>query len=127
MPADGVSINVTADDVNLRKGPGTNYGIVGTANTGDKLVISETASGSGYVWGNAGGKWIALKYTNYDSVVKEEEKVPEETTKPTEPTVPETTAPAETTKPINPAVPDTGDNSGVTGMMLVMLAGTARM
>ena len=50
-----------------------------------------------------------------------------ETTVP-ETTVPETTAPQETTKPTeatkpgNAAVPDTGDNSGVTGMMLVMLA-----
>lgn len=103
IPANGVSIKVTADDVNLRKGPGTNYGIVGTANTGDKLVITETASGSGYTWGNAGGKWIALKYTNYDSVVKEEEKVPEETTKPTEATEPETTEPKETEpKPTEP-------------------------
>ena len=96
LPADGISIKVTADDVNLRKGPGTNYGIVGTANTGDKLVISETASGSGYVWGNAGGKWIALKYTNYDSVVKEQDKAPQETTKPTEATEPKETKPKET-------------------------------
>jgi GH24 family phage-related lysozyme (muramidase) len=48
MPEKGVSIQVTATDVNLRKGPGTNYGIVGTANKGDTMVITETASGTGY-------------------------------------------------------------------------------
>ena len=52
-----------------------------------------------------------------DYVVTKEKEEP----KPTEPTVPETTVPV-TTKPSNPAVPNTGDNSGVTGMMLLMLA-----
>jgi len=102
VPAEGVRVTVTASDVNLRKGPGTNYGIVGTANKGDALVITETASGSGYVWGNADGKWIALQFTNYDEVVKEQEPNEPEATEPetTEPetTVPETTEP-ETTEP----------------------------
>ena len=97
VPQDGVSITVTGSDVNLRKGPGTNYGIVGTANKGDTMVITETASGSGYEWGKAGEKWIALKFTNYADVVKEQNKNPEET-KPEESTVPETTVP-ETTVP----------------------------
>ena len=95
-PVDGVTVTVTGSDVNLRKGPGTNYTIVGTANKGDKLTITETASGSGYVWGNAEGKWIVLKYTDFETVTKEPEKEPE-TTEPTQPetTVPETTQPSE--------------------------------
>ena len=98
-PAEGVTVKVTATDVNLRKGPGTNYGIVGSANKGDTLVITETASGSGYEWGKAGEKWIALKYTNYAEAVKEQDKTTENTTpETTEPTVPETTVP-ETTAP----------------------------
>ena len=96
-------MTVTATDVNLRKGPGTNYGIVGTANKGDKMVITETASGSVYDWVKAGEKWIALKFTNYAEAVKELEKE-EETTVP-ETTVPETTVP-ETTVPAT-TVPDT--------------------
>lgn len=91
-PADSVRIQVTAYDVNLRKGPGTNYSIVGSADYGDKMVITETAQGSGYTWGKDGDKWIALNYTNYNEAVKEQQKAPEETTTP-ETTVPETTAP----------------------------------
>ena len=102
-PEKSVNVTVTATDVNLRKGPGTNYSIVGTANKGDKLVITETASGTGYEWGKAGEKWIALKFTNYADAVKELEKE-EETTVP-ETTVPETTVP-ETTVP-ETTVPET--------------------
>jgi len=104
-PVDGITVTVTGSDVNLRKGPGTNYSIVGTADKGDELVITETASGSGYEWGNANGKWIALKYTNYEEARKEQEKKPEETTEPTETTAPETTEP-ETTVP-ETTVPET--------------------
>ena len=102
-PTDGVSVTVTATDVNLRKGPGTNYGIVGTARKGDKMVITETASGSGYEWGNADGKWIALKFTNYSEAIKETEPTEPETTEPAEP---ETTAPAEP-ETTEPTVPET--------------------
>ena len=110
-PTDGVSVTVTATDVNLRKGPGTNYGIVGTARKGDKMVITETASGSGYEWGNADGKWIALKFTNYSEAIKETEPTEPETTEPaepetTEPAEPETTAPAEP-ETTEPTVPET--------------------
>ena len=100
-PSASVTVKVTANEVNLRKGPGTNYGIVGSANAGQEMTITETASGSGYEWGKAGDQWIALKYTNYSEVIKAPEQKPEETTPETtapETTVPETTAP-ETTAP----------------------------
>lgn len=110
LPTEGVTVQVTGSDVNLRKGPGTNYTIVGTANKGDEMVITETASGSGYEWGRDGEKWIALQYTNYAEVVKEQEKAeettePTETTESTETTAPETTVP-ETTVP-ETTVPET--------------------
>ena len=101
VPSTGVTVKVTATDVNLRKGPGTNYGIVGTANKGDQMTITETASGSGYEWGKAGEKWIALQFTDYADVSKTPEQEPEETTPETtepETTEPETTTP-ETTEP----------------------------
>ena len=108
-----VKVTVTADDVNYRKGPGTNYTILGRKSTGDALLITETASGSGLRWGKFDGGWIALKYTTYDKAVndpncvikpgdttddtqQEGEVKPEETT-PTKPSVPETTVPE--TKP----------------------------
>ncbi len=64
----GVEITVTANLVNLRKGPGTSYGVIGSANTGDKLTITETKQEGTYLWGNSSKGWICLKYTNYDLV-----------------------------------------------------------
>lgn len=122
VPAEGITVQVTTNNVNLRKGPGTNYTIVGTANTGDELVIIETASGSGYEWGGDGEKWIALQYTNYDEAVKEQEKAEEETTETTVPetTVPETTVPETTVPEVTvpeTTVPETTEpeNTTVTG------------
>ena len=118
VPAEGVAVKVNANGVNLRKGPGTNYGIVGTANKGNEMVITETADGTGYQWGKAGEKWIALKFTNYSEIVKDQDEKPEETTEPTEPTetteptVPETTEPAE--KPTEPE-PTEPEATTVTG------------
>ena len=67
-PTESTLITVTANDVNIRKGPGTGYGLNGKANKGDRLTITETANGSGYFWGKCDKGWIALKYTNYDAV-----------------------------------------------------------
>ncbi len=69
----GVKVTVTATDVNLRRGPSTSYSVVGKANTGDVLEITSTVTGAGYVWGKSSKGWIALKYTDYDAVVKGEE------------------------------------------------------
>ena len=92
-----VVVTVTATDVNMRKGPGTNYTSIGRqAQKGDKLTIVETATGNPSRWGRFteyGGGWICLTYTNYETALKELEN----TQKPdnTEPTEPETTAPTE--------------------------------
>ena len=90
-----VNVVVTGNYVNLRKGPGTNYGIIGSVNAGAALTITETAEGSGYRWGNAGGKWICLSYTNYDAALAAMEQAKQETTEPEE-TTPEETTPEET-------------------------------
>lgn len=66
-PVEGVTVTVTATDVNIRKGPGTGYACAGKANKGDTLVITETATGSGYTWGKFEKGWIALKYTTYNA------------------------------------------------------------
>ncbi len=99
-----VEITVTGSDVNLRQGPGTNYQRVGVAQPGDKLTITEVASGSGYIWGKVDeGRWICLNYTNYDEVKDQAaQPAPEETEPPeTEPEVtePEVTEPAPTEPP----------------------------
>ena len=84
----GVKVTVTGNDVNIRRGAGTAYAVVGQANKGDTLVITSTANGGGYLWGKSSRGWIALKYTDYDAAAKEEEpqQKPQETpeTKPEE-------------------------------------------
>ena len=57
----GVTVTVTANGVNVRKGPGTNYAAIGKANTGDQLVITEVKDGTGLTWGKFSGGWICLK------------------------------------------------------------------
>ena len=76
----GVKITVTGSDVNLRRGPGTAYAVVGQADKGDTLEITRTAAGGGYTWGKSSKGWIALKYTDYDTVVNggQPEQKPEE-------------------------------------------------
>ena len=103
--SNGVAVTVTADLVNIRRGPGTTYTRVGSANTGDVLIITHTTTGGGYTWGRSSKGWIALKYTNYDDVINgtagdgndtEEPANPgtgsgsTESTEPTTPTEPET-------------------------------------
>ena len=97
-----VTITVTATDVNLRKGPGTNHTIVGTAQKGQQYTITETASGSGYTWGKFDGGWIALEFTNYEEALKNQTTTPPVTEPPvTEPpaTEPPATEPPATEPP----------------------------
>ena len=95
-----VTVTVTASDVNLRQGPGTNYTRVGVASKGQQFVITETATGSGYTWGKFDGGWIALVYTDYDTVISQKpEETPEES-KPTDPTEPPVTEPPVTEPPV---------------------------
>ena len=91
-----VTVTVTATDVNLRKGPGTNHTRVGMVTKGDKLVITQTATGSGYLWGKSEEGWIVLQFTDYETAINNQPANPTEpATKPT--TAPTTTKP--TTKP----------------------------
>ena len=94
---DPVNVTVTGTDVNLRKGAGTNYTRMGVATKGDKLTITETATGTGYLWGKSEKGWIALQYTNYETVINSQ------TAKPTTATTKATTATAAkpTTAPTN--------------------------
>ena len=59
-------VNVDIDDLNIRKGPGTNYKVVGYTGKG-KFTITETSKGKGSIkgWGKlkSGAGWISLDYT----------------------------------------------------------------
>ena len=94
---DPVDITVTGVDVNLRQGPGTNYTRVGVATKGDKLTITETATGTGYLWGKSEKGWIALQYTSYETVINSQATKP--TTATTATAKPTTAATAATAKP----------------------------
>ncbi len=86
--AQPVTVTITAGTVNIRKGPGTNYSIVGAVHQGTTCQVTQTYDRSGFLWGYIGSGWIALQYTNFDSVKPE----------PLPPTEPEVTEP-EITEP----------------------------
>jgi N-acetylmuramoyl-L-alanine amidase len=79
-----VKVTVSANGVNLRKGPGTNYPTCGVVYKGKTLTITETKDATGYTWGKFEGGWIALCFTNYDAV-KGQGQEEKPTTQPTEP------------------------------------------
>lgn len=62
-------IRVTGDVVNIRKGPGTNYGISSRVYRNDTLIVSHVTHLMNMKWGKAQDGWICLEYTNYDAVV----------------------------------------------------------
>ena len=76
-PEEGISVTVTAGSLNVRSGPGTNYPVVSSVKNGDSLVITETAEGSGYLWGKYRGGWICLQYTDYEEIVAPEPEEPQ--------------------------------------------------
>ena len=62
-------ITVTGDVVNIRKGPGTNYGIAKQVRQNDILVVSHVTQLTNMTWGKVQDGWICLDYTNYNQVV----------------------------------------------------------
>ena len=62
-------IRVTGDVVNIRKGPGTNYGIARQVYMDDLLIVSHVTELSNRAWGKVQDGWICLEYTNYDAVI----------------------------------------------------------
>ena len=65
----GIEIQVTGTGVNLRTGPGTYYGVVGTANAGERLTVTRIGTYQSKYWGKTQRGWIALDYTNYSTVL----------------------------------------------------------
>ena len=63
-----VTVKVTGDVVNLRSGPGTNYGIRKQVPRNTVLTVSHITHLTSMKWGNTPDGWICLDYTNYDDV-----------------------------------------------------------
>lgn len=55
-------VQITASILNIRKGPGTNYPVVGQIKDKGKYTIMEVQNGFGRLKSGAG--WISMKYTN---------------------------------------------------------------
>lgn len=86
-------VKVTGDVVNIRKGPGTNYGIATQVYRNDVLIVTHVTHLTNMKWGKVQDGWICLDYTNYDAVINGSDDT--NAPSPTEPTVPETSAPTE--------------------------------
>ena len=75
-------IRVTGDVVNIRKGPGTNYGISKQVRRNDTLLLSHVTQLTNMKWGKVQDGWICLDYTNYDDLINGSDSSKEETTVP---------------------------------------------
>ncbi len=59
------TVKITASVLNVRKGPGTNYGIATTVKRGEVYTIVEESMNGSTKWGKlkSGAGWISLAYT----------------------------------------------------------------
>lgn len=55
---------VTGSQLNIRSGPGTGYGSVGSYNQGDSVTILEQFTYNGVTWGCTNKGWISLQYVD---------------------------------------------------------------
>lgn len=66
-PVDSYTVKITADVLNIRKGPGTNFGIAGQIRDHGVYTIVKESDGPGASkWGKlkSGAGWISLDYTS---------------------------------------------------------------
>ncbi len=71
-------VKVTTDVLNIRKGPGTNYAIVGQIrDRGTYTIVKESSGAGASLWGKlkSGAGWISLDYTDRKTPAKEEYKL----------------------------------------------------
>lgn len=57
---------VTGSQLNIRSGPGTGYGSVGSLNSGDRVNILEQFTYDGTTWGCTKNGWISLDFVYID-------------------------------------------------------------
>ena len=78
-----LEIRIITDELNLRKGPGTNYTSVGSVFLNDKVTVTATATDTaGRQWGKTDKGWVCLQYTNFEKIKNGE---PDEPVVPAEP------------------------------------------
>ena len=64
-----VTIKVTGDGVNIRSGPGTNYGIINRTVRNETMTVTHVTHLTDTRWGKVEKGWICLDFTNYDEAV----------------------------------------------------------
>lgn len=57
---------ITGDNLNIRSGPGTGYGSVGSLNSGDRVTILYEVTVGDTTWGNIDKGWISMDYVDLD-------------------------------------------------------------
>ena len=57
-----VQATITGSDVNIRSGPGTNYGVVGSLNKGERVTLITRQTVNGTIWGKIEQGWICMDY-----------------------------------------------------------------
>lgn len=57
---------ITGDNLNIRSGPGTGYGAVGSLNSGDRVMILYEVTVGDTTWGNIDKGWISMDYVDLD-------------------------------------------------------------
>lgn len=63
---ENLTVTVTGDSVNVRKGPGTFYDKVTTYSQGTKVTLTQTYEVGGYTWGKTDKGWFLLDYSDYE-------------------------------------------------------------
>ena len=75
-----ITVAVTGDSVNVRKGPGTYYGKVGSYDKQTAVPLTETYEIGGYTWGKSQLGWFRLDYTNYADLKAAQSQFPKDGT-----------------------------------------------
>ncbi|MBR5020643.1 MAG: SH3 domain-containing protein [Oscillospiraceae bacterium] len=61
-PSSGAPALILGDDLNIRKGAGKSYSVVGQYDKGDVVNILETKTVSGTTWGRTSKGWVSMEY-----------------------------------------------------------------
>ena len=62
---------ISNTSLNVRKGPGTSYGVVGSYPRGTKVTILEQKTVGSVTWGRTDKGWISLNYVKLDSAASD--------------------------------------------------------
>ncbi len=65
---DSIIATVTSETLNIRSGPSTDYGRVGSLSAGDKIQITEIRAFGQKLWGKGSKGWVSMSYVKIDGM-----------------------------------------------------------